>query len=277
MIYCPFHNNYRTPSGVISKTKGLFHCFGCHEATNLIELVMHCTKRSYFESVRLIKSKASEENIEDFIANAVEKKQEFTEFDTDIVTRLNTDALSSKRAAQYLMGRGITKSSVEKYLIGYSSKRDMITVPVYSYNNICMGMVGRSVEGKFFKNTPGLQKSKTLFNIQRNKAAKKIFLVESAFDAIRIEQVGGNAVAALGSKISSAQIDLLKKYFPSIIVVSDNDDAGRDMFDRLKTMIGKSVIDGSLPSEINDVSDLDDEKLKIFVDNFNDEIQYIIR
>jgi len=276
IIYCPYHNNHRTPAAEVSKTSGDFYCFGCHESRDLVQFVMFCSKRNYFEAMRLIHSKKEHEDIGRELEKILEKKEEYKEFDIETVKRLNNTALSSHRAAQYLKGRGITKDSVEKYLIGYSEKQDMITIPIFSPDGICVGMVGRSIEGKEFKNTPGLPRSKTMFNIQRNKVASKVFVVESSFDAIRIEQVGGKALATLGSNISRKQKDLLKKYFTSIIVVSDNDDAGRDMAEKLKMSLGNLVIEGRLPESVKDVSDLDDEQLKTFINKFNNEIQYIL-
>jgi len=238
---------------------------------------MFCSKRNYFEAMRLIHSKKSDDNIEQDLLKILEKKPEYPEFDIETVKRLNQAALQSSRAAQYLKGRGITKESVEKYLIGYSEKQDMITIPIYSPDGICVGMVGRSIEGKEFKNTPGLPRAKTMFNIQRNKIAGKVFVVESSFDAIRIEQVGGKALATLGSNISNKQKDLLKKYFTSIIVISDNDDAGRDMKEKLSMSLGNIVIQGDLPDTVKDVSDLDDKQLKTFIHTFDNEIEYILQ
>lgn len=276
IIYCPYHNNHRTPAAEVSKTSGDFYCFGCHESRDFVQFVMFCSKRNYFEAMRLIHSKKLEENIEQDLMKILDKKPEYPEFDIEVVRRLNESALQSHRAAKYLKGRGITKESVEKYLIGYSDKQDMITIPIYSPDGVCVGMVGRSVEGKEFKNTPGLPRAKTMFNIQRNKAANKIFVVESSFDAIRIEQVGGRAVATLGSNISRKQKDLLKKYFTSIIVVSDNDEAGRDMKDKLSMSLGNIIIQGNLPDSVKDVSDLDDTQLHTFIQQFNNEIEYIL-
>lgn len=277
IIYCPYHNNFRTPAGEVDKETGQFYCFGCQDSKTLVELVMFTSKRSFFESLRLIGGKKQNVNISQEVDKVLNKEPEYTEFDIQTVYRLNKDALSSWRAAEYLKGRSITKESVEKYLIGYSEKQDMITIPVFSPDGICVGMVGRSVEGKQFKNTPNMPRNKTFFNISRNKAADKIFLVESSFDAIRIEQVGGKAIASLGSSVSRVQRDLLKKYFNSIILISDNDDAGKSMRDKLIQSLGNIVIPAELPETIKDVSDMNDKQLKQYIEQFDNEIDYILK
>jgi DNA primase len=236
---------------------------------------MFASKRSFFEASRLIKSKEKEEDIEQSISKLLKPRFEFEEFDNELITKLHRNAMESHRAAQYLMGRGITKESAEKYSIGYSESQDMITIPVASPDGMWIGFVARSIEGKQFKNTPGLPKSKTLFNLSRNKREDKIFVVESSFDAIRIEQAGGHAVATLGASISSAQQDLLKKYFRSIIIVSDNDEAGRTMANKIAQNLDQVIV-GHLPDHVKDVSDLDDQQLSSFISQFDDELSYIL-
>lgn len=237
---------------------------------------MFASKRNYFEALRIINTKKADISISDEVDKFLNKKEELNEFDIDTVMRLNDAALHSQRAADYLKGRKITRESVEKYLIGFSEKQDMITIPIFSPDNLCVGMVGRSIEGKQFKNTPNLPRNKTFFNIQRNKVASKIFLVESSFDAIRIEQAGGRALASLGSSVSKYQRDLLKKYFNSIILVSDNDDAGITMRNKLISSLGSMVIPAELPSNVKDVSDLDDKQIQKFILQFDNEIDYIL-
>ena len=277
IIYCPYHNNHRTPAAEISKETGQFYCFGCQESKSLTEFVMFATKRSFFEATRMIHSKKQETDIMQDLSKILDKEQEFVEFDKELINTLNQNALSSSRAAEYLKGRGITKESVQKYLIGYSSKQDMITVPIQAPDGMFVGFVARSVEGKDFKNSPGLPRSKTMFNIARAKRYQKVFVVESSFDAIRLEQVGAHAVATLGASVNKRQKELLKKYFNSIILVSDNDEAGKGMQDRMKAHFGHSLVVGNLPSDVKDVSDMDDQSLSEFVSKFDDEISYILQ
>ena len=277
IIFCPYHNNYRSPAAEVSKESGLFYCFGCQESHSLIEVVMHVTKRSYFESARMVDSKSENVNFIESMEAKLNKKPDFVEFDNELIKRLNTSALNSQRAANYYLGRGITKDSVERYLLGYSESQDMVTIPVHSPDGMCLGFVGRSVEGKEFKNTPGLPKAKTMFNLFRAKRFDKVFVVESSFDAIRLEQAGAHAVATLGASVSGKQRELLKQYFNNVIILGDNDDAGREMAKKLSNILGSSAINASLPGSVKDVSDLSDEDLKKFVSQFDDLVSNVLQ
>jgi DNA primase len=125
-----------------------------------------------------------------------------------------------------------------------------------------VGFVGRSIEGKDFKNTPGLPKSKILFNLHRIKTADMVYVVESSFDAIRLDQVGFPAVATLGANVSNVQIELLQKYFNNIVVIADNDEAGGNMKDKIIEKLKSRVSVIQLNKEYKDIGDMSDEKIK---------------
>lgn len=262
IIFCPFHNNTRTPAGEIDKNNGTFFCFSCHKIADLIEFIMHMTGRTYFESIRFIKSKEVESNLEQDINKALYVKPEFVPFDELIIKRLNNNLIASERAKEYFNYRKINQSSWNKFALGYSEKQDMVTVPVHSPDGMPIGFVGRSIEGKEFKNTPGLPKSKTLFNLNRVKTSSRVYVVESSFDAIRLDQVGFSAVATLGATLSNAQIDLLQKYFNDIIVIADNDEAGGNMKDRIIEKLGSRVSVIQLDKKYKDIGDMDDDAIK---------------
>ena len=269
LIFCPFHNNHRTPAGEIDKTTGIFFCFSCHKSCDLIEFVMHTSSRTYFESARFIKSKESKSDISELVAKQLSKDPDFVEFDEFTVKRLNAAAIESPRAMRYFNGRLITESSVRKFQLGYSDKRDMVTIPVHSPDGMCVGFVGRSVEGKEFKNSPKLPKSKTLFNLNRVKTSRQVYVVESSFDAIRLDQCGMPAVATLGASVNGTQIQLLQKYFNDIIVIADNDEAGGHMKNKLVEKLGSRVTVVQLNKEYKDIGDMDDESIKQMIVGFD--------
>jgi DNA primase len=269
IIFCPFHNNYRSPAGEVDKRSGFFFCFSCQHVCDLTELVMHTSGRTYFEAVRFIKSKETESNLELQINKALVEKQDYVPFDEIMIKRLNNQALESPRAMRYFQGRLITEDSVKRFSLGYSEKQDMVTIPVASPDGIDIGFVGRSIEGKEFKNTPGLPKSKVLFNLHRVKTAGKVYVVESSFDAIRLDQCGFPAVATLGANVSKIQTDLLQKYFNNIIVIADNDEAGGNMKDKLIEKLGNRVTVITLDKKYKDIGDMSDEDIKNLDETFD--------
>lgn len=238
---------------------------------------MHVSGRTYFEAERFIHSKKGDSNVIDEIASKLEEKPIYTPFDELLIQRLNVQALESPRAMRYYGGRLITEESVRKFKLGYSEKQDMVTIPVASPDGISVGFVGRSVEGKDFKNTPGLPKSKTLFNLHRVKTSNRVYVVESSFDAIRLDQVGMPAVATLGSNVSNFQTDLLQKYFNEIIVIADNDEAGGNMKQRIKEKIGPRVTEVKLNKEYKDIGDMDDTAIKNLDVSFDSTIAAMLK
>jgi DNA primase len=261
-MFCPFHANSRTPAGEVDKNSGIFFCFSCHKVADLIEFVMHISGRTYFEAVRFIKSKEQSASLEQEVEKKLYVKPEYVPYDELLIKRLNTQAIESPRAMRYFEGRLITESSVKKFGLGYSEKQDMVTIPVASPDGVEVGFVGRSIEGKDFKNTPGLPKSKVLFNLHRVKTAESVYVVESSFDAIRLDQCGFAAVATLGSNVSNIQLELLQKYFNNIIVIADNDEAGGNMKDKIISKLGSRVSVIQLDKQYKDIGDMSDEAIK---------------
>ncbi len=239
----------------------MFFCFSCQKSADLIELVMHTSGRTYFESARFIKSKEKLTNLTTEIDKVLVKEEQYKTFDELIIKRLHNNLVASERAKNYFTYRKIEKGSCIKFTLGYSEKQDMVTVPVHSPDGIPLGFVGRSIEGKDFKNTPGLPKSKTLFNLHRVKKSDRVYVVESSFDAIRLDQVGLPAVATLGANVSSTQIELLQKYFNNIIVIADNDEAGGNMKDRIVEKLSSRVSVIKLNTQYKDIGDMPDEEL----------------
>jgi DNA primase len=272
IIFCPFHNNNRTPAGEIDKNNGTFFCFSCHHVADLVEFVMHTSGRSYFESIRFIKTKETQQDLERDINQKLVTKPDFVPFDELIIKRLHNGLLASDRPKDYFNYRKISTSSWSKFSLGYSEKQDMVTVPVHSPDGMSVGFVGRSIEGKEFKNTPGLPKAKTLFNLNRVKTADKVYVVESSFDAIRLDQVGLPAVATLGSNVSNLQIELLQKYFNNIIVIADNDEAGGNMKTKIIEKLGSRVSVIQLNKEYKDIGDMSDEDIKKLEVSFDKDI-----
>jgi len=254
----------------------MFFCFSCQKSADLIELVMHTSGRTYFESARFIKSKEKESNLSIEIDRALIKEEQYKPFDELIIKRLHNNLISSDRAKNYFQYRKLNQQSCYKFVLGYSEKQDMVTVPVHSPDGVPLGFVGRSIEGKDFKNTPGLPKSKTLFNLHRVKKSDIVYVVESSFDVIRLDQLGIPAVATLGANVSGKQIELLQKYFNNIIVIADNDEAGGNMKDRIVEKLGSRVSLVQLNKQYKDIGDMPDEEIKTLSSSFDKTIESML-
>ena len=262
IIFCPYHNNRISPAGEVSMETGLFYCFSCYASATLEKLIMHVTGRSYLEAIRVIDRHRGKVDMVQEITKKL-KKEEEVEFDRELVARLNRDLHNSPRALAYIKKRQIDHD-IDKFMLGYSESRDMITVPVHYPSGKLMGFVARSIEGKEFQNTPGLKKSKTLFNLHRVKLAESVILVESSFDAIKLDAHGIPAVATLGAAVSKTQIELLDKYFIQVYMVPDTDEAGIKMTQKVTGALGSKVVTFKLPSGVKDVGELEDSQLNNF-------------
>ena len=287
LCYCPFHSNRHTSSFSVSREKGAFICFNpsCGEAGTLQELVKRVLNKNDFQAMRFISSKEAEslENFDDMLSEAMEDKPVFKEFSEDILKKLYTDLITTTAGKEYFKSRGINQQSVIDFGLGYSSNMNMVTVPVHSPDGMAIGIVGRSIEGKSFKNSTNLPKSKTLFNIHRaKKIGDHVIVVESSFDAIRVHQAGfPNVVATLGGFLSKEQHGLLNRHFNKITVMTDADQAGRDLGKsivaklKFKDLLWASHEYGKIyPHDAKDAGDLTDEEIKACIKNSVSDIEY---
>jgi DNA primase len=239
--------------------------------------------KNEYEAMRFISSKEAEalENFDALLSEAMEEKPVFEEFSQETLDRLH--AGMSKEAVEYLASRGINKESIDHFSLGYSASMNMVITPVHSPDGTPIGLVGRSIEGKEFKNSTNLPKSKTLFNIHRaKKIGDHVIVVESNFDAIRVHQAGfPNVVATLGGFLSKEQHNLLNRHFNKITVMTDADLAGRELGQsivnklKFKDLLWASYEYGKIyPHDAKDAGDMTDEEIKTCIKNAVSDIEY---
>ena len=287
LCYCPFHSNRHTSSFSVSREKGAFICFNpsCGEAGTLIELVKKVLTKNEYEAIRYIAAKETESlnNFDETLEELFKDKPVFEEFSTEVLDKLYLELQSSVPAQEYLKSRGINKDSADTFRLGYSNNMNMVVTPVHSPDGIPIGIVGRSIEGKSFKNSTNLPKSKTLFNIHRaKKIGNHVIVVESNFDAIRIHQAGfPNVVATLGGFLSPEQHHLLNRYFNHITIMTDADKAGRELgYSIASKLRNKDILWASYeygkiyPHDAKDAGDMTDEEIKTCIKNAVSDIEY---
>lgn len=287
LCYCPFHSNRHTSSFSVSREKGAYICFNpsCGEAGTLSELVKKILNKNEYEAIRYIASREAEsvENFDEVLTSMFEEKPDFAEFSQETLEQLYNRLKDSEKARSYLLSRGINEQSINDFKLGYSENMNMVITPVHSPDGTPIGLVGRSVEGKSFKNSTNLPKSKTLFNVHRaKKIGSHVIIVESNFDAIRIHQAGfPNVVATLGGFLSIEQQKILNRYFNRITIMTDADLAGRELGLsianklRNKDILWASYEYGKIyPHDAKDAGDMTDEEIKVCIKNAVSDIEY---
>jgi len=288
LCLCPFHHNTDSPAFAASYTKGLYICYNqyCNASGNILDLVMKLTNRNNFEAMRFIASNKMTEadRLEEELKDLLDDKPEFQEFPQAIVDKCHETLISGNQSAKdYLLSRHITEEAMNHFNLGFSDVQQMTMVPLHSPDGILVGVIGRSIEGKRFKNSPNLPRNKTMFNLHKAKReGGTIIVVESSFDAIRLWQAGfPNAVATLGGSISDTNIHNLNKYASTIILMVDNDGAGRALGKTIANRLkNKNILwasynhDVIYPHGAKDVGDLTDEEIKICVKNAIPHFEY---
>ena len=285
LCLCPFHGNRHTPSFSVSHQKGLYLCFNpsCGASGTIVELVKNISHRNEYEALRFIMSAqpSSAQNFEEELAEILDEKPEYADFDQNVLDRLHSQM--DDRVRSYLNSRGINDESIDYFKLGYSASQDMVIVPVHSPDGVPVGLVGRSVEGKSFKNSTGLPRNKTMFNIHRAKRmGGAVVIVESSFDAIRVHQSGyPNVVATLGGSMSKINLNNLNRNFSKIIIMTDADQAGRDLGKLIaNTLKTKEILwahysnDILYPHDAKDVGDMTEEEVRICIENSLADYEY---
>jgi 5S rRNA maturation endonuclease (ribonuclease M5) len=228
VTYCPFHGNTDTPAFAVNKSNGKYICFNpsCESSGELVELIRRTKHINMFQALRKISHYKTHQStpFADRLAEAMNKPVDFKPFPQDVLDRMKNDFPDSP-GHMYMAGRGFEDDTLDYFDIGYSAKQGMVIVPMHDPKGVPIGLIGRSIEGKRFKNSVGLPKSKTCWNFHRaKKTGDTVIVCESSFDAMRIHQAGyPNVVALLGGHITDLHIAQLSRTFSKIIIMTDFD------------------------------------------------------
>jgi len=224
--YCPYHANSDTPSFAINKTIGVWQCFNpsCGATGIFPKLVEDVGELSPWQALRLMARHKQPVDIQRVVANLLDSQQ-LDYFSQETLDKLHSNLEQSQTARDYWISRGLYNHTQDYFYLGYDPYRNMVTTPVHDFKGNPLGIVGRSIEGKQFKNSKGLPKSKTLFNIHRAKrAGEHVIWCESSLDAMLIHQAGYPCVVAgLGSGISDVHRELINRHFTGITIMTDMD------------------------------------------------------
>ena len=119
---CPFHGE-KTASFSVAPDKGIYYCFGCHKGGNAVNFMMEVEGLSYPDAVRALAKRSGMEVPEDEQYQSRYKQQErlwalHKEAARFFHTKLY--APEGAQALEYAQGRGMPKSILTKFGIGYA-------------------------------------------------------------------------------------------------------------------------------------------------------------
>ncbi|MGZ6539734.1 MAG: DNA primase, partial [Bacteroidia bacterium] len=124
---CPFHGE-NTPSFSVSPDKQIFHCFGCGAGGNAFSFLMELEGISFQEAAIKLATRANIDLQLNFSTVGKEKtvsKELQTMLDAHELLRkfyhhLLVNTKEGQHALEYLLERGFTRESIDKFQIGYS-------------------------------------------------------------------------------------------------------------------------------------------------------------
>ena len=124
---CPFHGE-NSPSFSVSTEKQIFHCFGCGAGGNIFTFLMDIEGYNFVESAKVLAEKGNvplevEINKDSKRSNMPEGSQQMLEAH-DLLRKFYNHLLvntkEGQEALEYLLDRGFTEETIEKFQIGYS-------------------------------------------------------------------------------------------------------------------------------------------------------------
>lgn len=116
----------------------------------------------------------------------------------------------------------------------YDKFWNRVIFPIMDVNNRVIGFGGRvmgDAKPKYLNSpeTKIFDKSRNLYglNLARGSRKKNLIICEGYMDVIAMHQAGfNNAVASLGTALTSQQASLLKRYTDEVLIIYDSDEAG---------------------------------------------------
>lgn len=276
---CPFHSE-KTPSFMVSPEKQIYHCFGCGVGGNVFNFLTKIDNITFVEAIKKLGERASINVFEGFSSypdeRAEERKALYNLYER-VMNFYHDSLLQNKEsigAREYLGKRGITPHIIDKFKIGYASKRgdallkeflgknysldllkksglisfsekrkrfldffwNRIIFPIFDSQGRIVAFGGRVIDGslpKYINSSESAiyNKRKVLYGLNFASAKirdlKQVLVLEGYIDVLTTHQYGmENAVATLGTALTSEHINILKRYTEQVVIVYDSDTAG---------------------------------------------------
>lgn len=278
MVTCPYHKNGqehspscgillsdRVTGGKVHKA-GTVHCFTCGETHGLEEMISHVygkhDKGAY----------GKEWLLDNFSILSTDEISFNFDFKIDEKPKAEVEYSQFKKYHPYFKQRGISEKVADAFDLGFDEYHNSVVLPLFDKSGKCIMLIKRSITEHVYMNTSGASKTASVFGIQmiykklpQLVDTKYVFVVEGAFDVLRMWQNGFPAVGILQASISDTQINLIKKLpFQKVVIATDNDEAGRRVAEQLAQKLRqfKDVYLLVYPKGKKDPGEMTDEEFK---------------
>ncbi len=182
------------------------------------------------------------------------------------------------------------KSTKDNKVRYYDSFRNRAMVPIIDVRGNVVAFGGRVLDDskpKYINTSDTLVYKKSLgvfgLNFAKNSKERKLIIVEGYMDAISLHQAGfDNAIACLGTALTSEMAHLLARYTDEVILAYDADEAGQKATDRaigVLNSIGMTLkviklTGGKDPDEI--LKKFGPERFRSLIDGASNDIEFEI-
>ncbi len=127
---CPFHSE-KTPSFFVNQTRQIWRCFGgCNEGGDMFQFVMKIEGVEFGDALRILAKKAGVElkKQDPQIETKRKRLTDICETSAMFYERQLSESKGGKEAEKYLLGRRISKESINLWRIGYApTKKDALS------------------------------------------------------------------------------------------------------------------------------------------------------
>lgn len=244
---CPFHQGRDRNLRYRNKS---FYCFSqCQRSYSIINVVEEVLELNFTEAVKWLcnelgvdntglkvdQTKLSIKNTLKQLKSMKSKKHEvkYRQVDQTVLNSID------KCVPQYLLNQGFQKNTIKHFDIGYARTGTLINricFPIDAPDGTIISVSGRLPNATDlglpkYKIVQGTDKSYTLYNISRIDPDDGYIIVVEGFKSVMSLYEWGfkSCVALMGAFPSKIQRNILLGLGRKIIVVGDNDEAGRRM------------------------------------------------
>ncbi|NFV12747.1 DNA primase [Clostridium sporogenes] len=147
---CPFHHE-KTPSFSVSQDKQIYKCFGCGEAGNVVTYVMKTKNVAFPEAIKILAERVNIDIEEDKKENRNNPKDKIYRINVEAARYFFNNLIINKKAINYFLNRGVTKSIIKRFGLGYSKDSwDGLLrhLRAKGYTNLDMLSAGLIIKGK---------------------------------------------------------------------------------------------------------------------------------